>query len=187
MKVIQHTVLFGVILFLFSGCAHKVASVKKPRPGSYTVFGKTYHPVKRVRTGHFTSGVASWYGPKFQGRKTSCGEVYDMHRMTAAHKTFPMNTLVRVTNLKNGRRTVVRINDRGPFVDDRIIDLSYAAAKDLGMVRAGTARVRVTVLGPAKSAIARARAVPWYHKSPLRVLSRLFTGKGRLKGPFKRI
>ena len=187
MKYIQHTVLFGLILILASGCAHKVCSVKKPRPGSYTVFGKTYYPVKKVRAGHFTAGVASWYGPKVHGKKTSCGEVYNMHRMTAAHKTFPMNTLVRVTNLRNGRHAVVRINDRGPFVDNRIIDLSFAAAKDLGMVRAGTAAVRVTVLGSAKSAIARGRSVPWYRKSPLQALAGLFAGRGRLRDRFKRI
>ncbi len=91
-------------------------------------------------------GVASWYGEEFHGRPTSSSEIYDMHDMTAAHRTLPFGTLVSVTNLENGRSAVVRINDRGPFVRGRIIDLSYAAARVLGIVGPGTARVRVEVL-----------------------------------------
>ena len=87
-------------------------------------------------------GIASWYGPGFHGRRTSSGEVYDQHAMTAAHRTLPLGTRVRVTRVDNGRSIEVRINDRGPFVDDRIIDLSYSAAKKLGMVRAGTTAAR---------------------------------------------
>ncbi len=92
-------------------------------------------------------GLASWYGKKFHGRTTASGERYDMHALTAAHRTLPFGTRVRVTNLANGRRVVVRINDRGPFIRGRIIDLSYAAARQVGMVQAGVARVRVEVLG----------------------------------------
>ena len=86
-------------------------------------------------------GIASWYGPGFHGRRTSSGEVYDQHAMTAAHRTLPLGTRVRVTRVDDGRSIEVRINDRGPFVDDRMIDLSYSAAKKLGMVRAGIAKV----------------------------------------------
>ncbi len=101
----------------------------------------------RRADGYVEEGMASWYGGDFHGRKTSNGETYDMHAMTAAHKTLPMNVYVRVTNLANGRQSVVRINDRGPFVSGRIIDLSYAAAKELGVVGPGTAPVRVEALG----------------------------------------
>mgnify|MGYP006270954695 CR=1 FL=1 len=114
---------------------------------SYVVFGKTYYP-KSTSRDHVETGIASWYGPKFHGRKTSSGERYDMHRMTAAHKTLPLPTYALVSNLENGRHLIVRINDRGPFVGDRIIDLSYAAAKQLDMDKQGTARVQVTSIDP---------------------------------------
>jgi rare lipoprotein A len=114
---------------------------------SYVVFGKTYYP-KTSSRGHTERGIASWYGPKFHGKKTSSGEIYDMHQMTAAHKTLPLPTYALVTNLENGRNLIVKINDRGPFVGDRIIDLSYAAAKHLGLDRKGTARVQVTSIDP---------------------------------------
>ncbi|MDH5355429.1 MAG: septal ring lytic transglycosylase RlpA family protein [Gammaproteobacteria bacterium] len=90
--------------------------------------------------------MASWYGKKFHGRKTSSGEVYNMYAMTAAHKTLPLPTFVRVQNLSNGRSIVVKVNDRGPFVGDRIIDLSYAAAEKLGVIGPGTARVEVSAV-----------------------------------------
>lgn len=112
----------------------------------YVVNGRTYYPTV-VRTGNIYRGIASWYGPNFHGKKTSNGEYYDMYAMTAAHKTLPMNTIVKVTNLLNGRSAIVRINDRGPFVKNRIIDLSYAAAKKLGIVATGTAPVRLEILG----------------------------------------
>jgi len=92
-------------------------------------------------------GLASYYGRAHDGRRTASGETFDMHAMTAAHRTLPFGTRVRVTNLANGRRAVVRINDRGPHKKQRIIDLSYAAARELGMVGAGVARVRVEVVG----------------------------------------
>lgn len=92
-------------------------------------------------------GVASWYGYPFQGRRTSNGEIYEMHGMTAAHRTLPFNAIVRVTNLDNGRQTQVRINDRGPFVANRVIDLSLAAAQAIEMVGPGTAHVRLEILG----------------------------------------
>ena len=91
-------------------------------------------------------GIASYYAEEFNGKQTSSGEIYDMNQMTAAHQTLPFNTRVQITNLDNGKSIVVRINDRGPFKDNRIIDLSYAAAKSLGMISAGTAKVRLEVL-----------------------------------------
>src|SRR5699024_5714514 len=103
-------------------------------------------------TGFTQTGLASWYGRKFQGNPTSSGEPYDMYAMTAAHKRLPIPTRVRVTNLNNGRQVVVRINDRGPFHGDRVIDLSYAAAKKLGMIGHGTTRVRIESLTPVAAA-----------------------------------
>ena len=116
----------------------------------YTVSGKTYHPLPTAE-GYNEVGVASWYGPNFHGKRTSNGEVYDMEALTAAHKILPMNTWVRVTNLQNKKQVVVRINDRGPFVDTRIIDLSKAAARDVGVLGPGTANVEVVALGYRKS------------------------------------
>ena len=114
--------------------------VKTGKP--YKVAGQWYYPLKTA-DGYDQTGVASWYGKKFHGRKTANGERYDMYTMSAAHKTLPLPSMVRVTNLDNGRSVVVRVNDRGPFVKSRIIDLSYAAAKALGYDTQGTARVRV--------------------------------------------
>lgn len=113
----------------------------------YEVLGLTYH-VLPSPVGYVEEGIASWYGTKFHGRRTSNGEVFDMYAMTAAHKTLPIPCYARVTNLENGRSAVVRINDRGPFHDDRLIDLSFAAATKLGYMDKGTARVRVEVLDP---------------------------------------
>jgi rare lipoprotein A len=112
----------------------------------YTVMGKEYYPTI-VRVGDTLSGRASWYGSDFHGRSTSNGEAYDMYAMTAAHKTLPMNTVVRVTNQENNAQAIVRINDRGPFVETRIIDLSYAAAEKIGMRHSGTAPVTLEILG----------------------------------------
>jgi rare lipoprotein A len=114
----------------------------------YTVLGHTYSVMPSSR-GYVKRGTASWYGTKFHGRLTSSREPYDMYQMTAAHKTLPLPTFVRVTNLDNGRSIVVRVNDRGPFHGDRIIDLSYAAAVKLGIHLRGTGRVEVRALDPA--------------------------------------
>jgi rare lipoprotein A len=120
-------------------------------PSSYVVFGKRYY-VKDSSAGHVERGIASWYGNKFHGRRTSSGEPYDMYAMTAAHKTLPLPTYARVTNLRNGRAVVVKINDRGPFHENRIIDLSYAAARKLGIDKAGTGLVEVRALDPRRPA-----------------------------------
>ena len=116
-------------------------------PETYVVDGVTYR-VRDTSAGYREEGLASWYGGYFHGRRTSSGDVYDMYRMTAAHKSLPLPTYVRVTHLGNGRSVVLRVNDRGPFVEDRIIDLSYAAAAKLGMANSGTARVEVVALDP---------------------------------------
>jgi rare lipoprotein A len=162
-----YTVAFLIFCssFLFTGCSTKqtydYSSYRKDtgdksinnseamhratmRP--YNVFGIRYYPFV-ANVGDQFDGIASWYGPDFHAKKTSNGEIYNMYAMTAAHKTLPMNTVVRVDNLDNGRSTIVRINDRGPFVAGRIIDLSNKAAHEIDMVRKGTARVKVTVLG----------------------------------------
>ena len=111
----------------------------------YKVFGQTYR-VLDTSYGYQERGVASWYGKKFHGRMTSSQEPYDMYAMTAAHKSLPLPTYARVRNLRNNRSIIVRVNDRGPFVDNRLIDLSYAAAVKLDMVRDGTSLVEVTAI-----------------------------------------
>ena len=116
-------------------------------PSSYVVMGHRYH-VRASAHGFVQRGIASWYGTKFHGRRTASGERYDMYAMTAAHKTLPIPTYVRVTNLRNGRWVIVKVNDRGPFHADRIIDLSYAAAAKLHMLRTGTAPVEVRAIDP---------------------------------------
>ncbi len=114
-------------------------------PDTYTVYGVTYHVLSSAK-GYDKVGIASWYGAKFHGYRTSSGEPYDMYRFTAAHRTLPLPTYARVTNLENGKSVVVRINDRGPFNPSRIIDLSWAAAVRLDMIKKGTAKVRVEAL-----------------------------------------
>lgn len=126
-------------------------------PETYEVFGKKYRVMKSAR-GHVERGLASWYGPGFHAERTSSGEPYDMYSMTAAHKTLPIPSYVRVTHLGNGRSIVVRVNDRGPFVGNRIIDLSYTAAYKLGMIGTGTAPVEIRVLQPGDASSGRATA-----------------------------
>lgn len=123
----------------------------------YQALGKMYYPLKSAQ-GYRARGLASWYGKKFHGRRTSSGEPYDLYKMTAAHPTLPIPSYVKVRNLDNGRSVVVRVNDRGPFLHGRIIDLSYAAAAKLGAVATGTARVEVTAVQAA--AVTTTAAVP---------------------------
>lgn len=155
-----------LVIFTFFSCSTKYESThvppakspsypssQKKRTGTqkpYTIKGVKYTPLASAR-GFVQKGIASWYGRKFHGRKTSNGETYNMYAMTAAHKTLPMNTWVRVDNYSNNRSIVVRINDRGPFVYGRIIDLSYTGAKKIGIAGSGTAKVKVTALGKALS------------------------------------
>ena len=111
----------------------------------YTVFGKKYQVMESAK-GYREKGIASWYGTKFHGRKTSSGELYDMFKMTAAHKSLPLPSYVKVTHLENNKTIIVRVNDRGPFHKGRVIDLSYAAAHLLGIAHAGTGQVKVEVI-----------------------------------------
>lgn len=117
-------------------------------PDYYDVLGKRYYVLKSSK-GYVESGIASWYGTKFHGKRTSSGETYDMNSMTAAHKTLPLPTYVEVTNLENRRTVIVRVNDRGPFHENRIIDLSYAAAAKLGIIADGTGLVEIHAIDPA--------------------------------------
>lgn len=148
-------VLFSVLFV--TGCSQKSEGVIKPTKytsaarhratmRSYKVLGKRYHPTF-VEVGQVMKGISSWYGPDFHGKYTSNGEVYNMYARTAAHKTWPMDTMVKVKNLQNGKSTIVRINDRGPFVRGRIIDCSYKAGKEIGLDRMGIAKVSIEVVG----------------------------------------
>ena len=112
----------------------------------YVVFGKTYVPLKSNK-GFRQKGTASWYGKKFHGKRTSSGETYDMYKMTAAHTVLPIPSYAQVTNLNNGRSIIVKVNDRGPFKHNRVIDLSYAAALKLDVVRSGTGQVEIIAIG----------------------------------------
>ena len=131
----------------------------------YTVLGKTYFPLQESKT-YVASGTASWYGTKFHGQNTANGEVYDLYGMSAAHKTLPLPSYVRVTNLDNNKSVVLRVNDRGPFYSDRIIDLSYAAAKKLGYAETGTARVKVEGIDPQQWWAAKGRPAPLMLNEP---------------------
>jgi len=147
-------VIFLIFFIFLTGCVQRSyysevlpSNEKDATKRPYVVNGKIYYPLKRVYVGWKQRGIASWYGPNFHGKYTSNGEVYNMYAFTAAHKTLPMNTIVRVKNLNNGKSVVVRINDRGPFVRGRIIDLSYAAGKKIGLDKTGTAPVVIEVIG----------------------------------------
>lgn len=157
---------FKIWVVLFLGVLFQTSCANPPRPVEftvnhtpsqyvpmwlkpYTINGKTYYPLPSAR-GYEETCIASWYGPGFHGQFSASGEVYNMYEYTAAHKTLPIGTYLLVTNLENGRQTVVRVNDRGPFVEGRCLDLSYAAAKDLGMIGKGTAKVRIIALGEAE-------------------------------------
>ena len=144
--------LLGLCLCVFFGCSRFIFRADQPNSNQslptgkpYTVRGKTYYPYTTA-TGFTEAGIASWYGPGFHVKKTANGETSNQNAMTVAHKLLPFSTSLRVTNLDNGRSAVVRVNDRGPFVDNRIIDLSRRAAEQLDMVRSGTARVRLEAL-----------------------------------------
>ena len=148
------------------GCASKRSTPhtsKKATMRSYKVHGKRYYPTY-VKIGDTQKGISSWYGPHFNGKKTSNGEIYNMHANTAAHKTWPMGTMVKVTNLQNKKSTIVRINDRGPFVKGRIIDCSYRAGKILGLDKMGVAKVSIKVVGVnGKSTSSRRKKVSSHH------------------------
>ena len=163
MTKIQHTLLTGVFVLLAAGCsttrteqsAHagrepaqtvKAEALHSTANLSYKVAGKRYYPRKSVEKNFSQTGRASWYGPGFHGKKTSSGERFDMNALTAAHRTLPIPSYARVTNLANGKTIVVRINDRGPFHGKRVLDLSKGAAKALGFIQQGSTNVRIEAL-----------------------------------------
>jgi len=156
-----HILLLILLLSFAFGCASKAPKPREGGPSTtpgkkrtrtsatqrpYVINGITYYPIPSA-AGYNEQGIASWYGEPFHGRKTANGEIYNMYSDTAAHKTLPMDTILLVKNMENGRSTVVRINDRGPFVQERIIDLTYTKAKELGIVAKGTARVEIVAMG----------------------------------------
>jgi len=145
----RHVGIGLILILLVVGCAKKAppppsvpptAGLRTQKP--YQIKGIWYYPLPTAE-GYVEEGLASWYGAEFHGKPTSCGEPYDMYAMTAAHKTLPLGTYVKVSNLHNGRSVLLRVNDRGPFVSGRIIDLSCRAAQELGSATAGLAPVRV--------------------------------------------
>jgi rare lipoprotein A len=154
-----------------SGCA--IGGGAKRSGKSYVINGKRYH-ILATADGYKEKGLASWYGEPFHGRKTASGEVYNMHEFSAAHKTLPLNTWVEVQNLKTKQRMFVRINDRGPFIDGRIIDLSRAAAIELGVHKPGVVPVLVKAVPKeqAKKLAARHKKAALEEKKTLAVRSR---------------
>ncbi len=147
-----------IVAFCFSFLLSNTALAGKQKtPGTqrpYVIKNRTYYPLPSA-DGYVESGIASWYGRDFHGRPTSNGEKYNMHDISAAHKLLPMHTMLLVQNKDNGKKVVVRVNDRGPFIQGRIIDLSYGAAKKLGIVNSGTARVTITALGEVQKKTSR--------------------------------
>lgn len=205
----QHVIkLLLILLFavLLSSCARvrpdgppnfyvdetKIPNAKpKPEPKakygnmtSYTISGKRYYTLPTSKN-YSEEGIASWYGTKFHARRTSSGERYNLLAMTAAHKTLPLPTYVEVTNLKNQRKIIVKVNDRGPFKSNRIIDLSYVAAKKLGMLGRGTTHVRVTAIDPEVGAPKR-NTPSWLpsFNSTLATTREAVTAKATAKKPF---
>ncbi len=189
--------VFCCFIFM-AGCAARRPTAGRPtdssRPASrpsqkpYTVDGKRYEPLVS-HEGFVQQGIASWYGRDFHGKRTSNGERYDMHAMTAAHKTLPLGVYVKVRNVENGHEAVVRVNDRGPFVKGRIIDLSYAAAKKLGIDAAGTGRVHIEALGYRASGADRYEALDSYDTGNYTVQVGAFkeyANAERLSGDMKR-
>jgi len=175
--MLRKSILTGYIVVALSACTFGVpigerasgseinnvpptSKSKSGNPSSYVVAGKRYYVLDSAG-GFKQRGIASWYGKKFHGRKTSNGEIYNMYGMTAAHKTLPIPVYVRVKNLTNGRSIVVKVNDRGPFIEGRIIDLSYTAAQKLDIIGTGTARVEINTLTQGQSKTASVvRTIP---------------------------
>lgn len=162
------------------------SNVKTGNP--YMIKGVMYYPLSLVSHDYVEEGMASWYGKDFHGKKTANGEMYDMHAMTAAHKTLPLPTYVRVTNLSNNKQVVVRVNDRGPFSKGRILDLSYEAARRLDMVNAGVVKVRVEVMSQSSDHLRTENRDVDINKGSFAVQIGSFADKnnaGKLAGSFK--
>jgi rare lipoprotein A len=164
-----------LIILLLAGCAQKEIYIPPPTNSTYNnsdlklrpyeVNGRWYYP-KEVEVGEVFRGISSWYGPNFHGKLTANGEIYNMYAYTAASKTLPMNTKIKVTNLNNSKSVIVRINDRGPFVDDRILDLSYIAGKKIGLDKSGIAPVEIVVLStPSKNFKKPKKIIKTYQKN----------------------
>ncbi len=130
----------------YAGGGYTSPARQKATMKTYVVKGRVYHPTY-VGVGDTMTGVASWYGPNFHGLQTSNGEMYNMYDKTVAHKTWPMDTMVKITNLDNGKSTIARVNDRGPFVAGRVVDCSYAVGKEIGIDKKGTCNVKLEVVG----------------------------------------
>ena len=194
--MMKRCILFTCCVILVSACTSKRRPVvqqpdarQKSYQKTYTVLGKRYEPLQ-THAGFVQTGIASWYGEDFNGKKTSNGETYDMYAMTAAHKTLPLGVFVKVRNTANGNETIVRVNDRGPFVKGRIIDLSYSAAKALGVALAGTAPVRIEALGYSASGANQYTALEDYDAGNYTVQIGAFTdprNAERLSGKMKKI
>ena len=167
-----------ILCIAMSSCASRSSILQENIASSYKINGKTYHTMKSVNVGHEQAGVASWYGPGFNGKKTASGEVYDMFDMTAAHSSLPLDTVVQVKNMKNNKEVVVRINDRGPFVGDRVIDLSFTAARELGMVGPGTAPVSLKVIKPGETRLASKSSSKRLAKAKEPIPNPFFSTKG---------
>ena len=194
--MVKYPILLICCFMLVIACASKRPPVATPpesrqkasqRP--YTVFGERYEPLQ-THAGFVQTGIASWYGDDFHGKKTSNGETYDMHAMTAAHKTLPLGVFVRVRNTANRNEAIVRVNDRGPFVKGRIIDLSFSAAKALGVAIAGTAPVRIEALGYKGSSPDQYKALENYDTGNYTVQIGAFTdprNAERLSGEMKKV
>lgn len=146
LPVLVCLLVFGISFLFPKGAEAGNIWLRSKEP--FVIAEKSYYSAPSSN-GFIQKGFASWYGPPFHGRKTSSGELYNMHSLTAAHKTLPMDTVLLVKNLENGKNTLVRVNDRGPLIRGRIIDLSYKAAKSLGVVGNGTAKVQIVTLGNA--------------------------------------
>lgn len=140
-----HLWCLSSLIMVLTACTLGEAPYQRDSASSYVVLGKRYYVLDHAH-GFSERGIASWYGEKFHGRKTASGEIYDMYAMTAAHKSLPLPTYIRVTNLGNDKSVIVKVNDRGPFIEGRIVDLSYAAAEELGIIVAGTAEVEISAV-----------------------------------------
>jgi rare lipoprotein A len=194
-----HFLLLLIIVIVFSGCYesnniylydnyshyHNLKSHNKKIQKPYFVLGKWYYPIPTYR-GQIFRGIASWYGPDFHGKLTANGEIYNMYGYTAANKILPLGTIVKVTNLNNYKSVIVRINDRGPFVKGRIIDLSYIAGKKIGIDKTGTAPVKIVVLStPISKNLSKSKQKNGKIKIQVGAFSS-FRGAKRTKNKYKR-
>ena len=150
-SILQEDKTFNLSEQEITSILNDACTIKRDKRQRYKIDGKRYRTLSSSR-GYKKRGTASWYGSDFDGKQTACGEEYDMYDFTAAHKTLPLPSYVKVQNLRNGKTVIVKVNDRGPFVDNRLIDLSYAAAKKIDMLDSGTSPVRIYTVSEAEAA-----------------------------------